>query len=40
MMKFLWILLLAALIGGAIVLSMWGIPAPTTRVEKVIKYEE
>lgn len=32
----LWAIMGALFLGGLLVLGIWGIPAPTTRVEKVI----
>lgn len=37
--KFLWIVLLLALIVAGIALSMWGIPAPSAEVHKKIPLE-
>jgi len=33
-MKVLWILLILALLGGAVALSIWDIPAPSTQIVK------
>lgn len=37
--KILWGLLLFSFILGAIALSKWGIPAPTTQIVKVIPHD-
>ncbi len=39
MVKIVAFLVLAALIGGAIVLTTWDMPAPTATIEKVIPNE-
>ena len=40
LVRVLWGLLALLLLAGLIVLSMWGIPAPSVRIEKVIPNEK
>ncbi len=40
LVRSLWIMMAFLILGGLVALSMWGIPAPTTRVEKVILHEK
>jgi len=39
LVRIILILLVVTLVGGAIALAMWNIPAPTAKVEKVIPDE-
>ncbi|EKE09601.1 MAG: hypothetical protein ACD_16C00130G0006 [uncultured bacterium] len=38
--RILWVIMGVLLLTGVIVLSMWGIPAPSVRIEKTIPIEK
>lgn len=40
LIRALWGLMALVLIASVITLSMWGIPAPSVRVEKIIPHEK
>lgn len=40
LVRALWGMIALLLLSGIIVLSMWGIPAPATRIEKIIPNEK
>lgn len=40
LVRALWILMGILILGTFIALSMWGIPAPSTRIEKVISNDK
>lgn len=40
LVRSLWAIMAILIVGGVIALSMWGIPAPSTRIEKTIPNEK
>lgn len=40
LVRTLWGMMALLIIAGVLALSMWGIPAPSTRIEKVIPNEK
>lgn len=40
LVRALWVMMALLILAGVLALSMWGIPAPSTRIEKVISIEK